>query len=106
MPGPEDHEALVGLSDRDLRLRAGTATHQHYKGGLYRVVGGVCDADTGEPVMGKDGEPRVLYEHVYPHAPMFWLRDRSEFVGTILDTTRESVARNGTTCPPRFRKLT
>ena len=44
---PERHEDLLGLSDRDLKLRAGTATHQHYKGGLYRYVGYIRDADTG-----------------------------------------------------------
>lgn len=77
----ETHGALLRLSDRDLRLRAGDATHQHYKGGLYRYIGHLCDADTGEPVRGRDGEARVIYEHVYPHQRQHWLRDHAEFFG-------------------------
>jgi hypothetical protein len=79
----ETHAELLGLSDRDLRLRAGDATHQHYKGGLYRMVGKARDADTGEPLLGKDGQPRILYEHCYPHKREFWVRDASDFAGRV-----------------------
>ncbi len=72
---------LIGLSDRDLLLRAGAATHQHYKGGLYRLVGVVKNADTGDFILGGDGQPRVLYEHVHPHSREYWLRDYDEFFG-------------------------
>ncbi len=74
-----DHNSLLGLSDRDLLMRCSEATHQHFKGGLYRLLGHALDADTGEAILGKDGLPRVVYEHVYPHARQIWVRDRSEW---------------------------
>lgn len=92
----EDHGALIGLSDRELKLRAGDATHQHFKGGLYRLVGVARDADTGGLLYGKDGNARVLYEHVYPHERGFWVRDHTEFHGNV-----EREGYRG----PRFRRL-
>lgn len=93
---PESSSDLVGLSDYDLRMRAGDATHQHFKGGLYRYVGTVRDADTGQAILGKDGQPRIIYEHCYPHLRQSWIRDYSEWYGAIeLDGKRIS----------RFRKL-
>lgn len=65
----ETHTDLLGLSDRDLRLRAGDATHQHFKGGLYHLLGGVRDAMTGEALAYRANHaPVVIYEHCYPHA--------------------------------------
>jgi hypothetical protein len=93
----EDHTALLGLSDRELKLRAGDATHQHYKGGLYRLLGFVRDADTGELlVCEKHGKERVVYEHVHPHKRELWVRDAHEFYGTV-----PTVDGFG----PRFRRL-
>lgn len=92
----EKMEDLVGLSDRDLLLRAGDATHQHYKGGLYRLLGPVRDADTGKAVPANDlsrGGGRVIYEHVYPYTREYWIRDREEFEDTLKDGR------------PRFRRL-
>lgn len=92
----ESHEDLVGLPDRDLRLRAGEATHQHYKGGLYRLLGPLMDADTGLPVPAKHPRQtpgRVVYEHVYPHERQLWVRDREEFEEDLPDGR------------PRFRLL-
>lgn len=92
----EKHEDLVGLPDRDLLLRAGDATHQHYKGGLYRLLGPVRDAETGKAVEASTlGNPggRVVYEHVYPYMRELWIRDRFEF---------EEVLPDGT---PRFRRI-
>jgi hypothetical protein len=66
-------EGLLGKSDHELRVIAETATHQHYKGGLYRLVGTACDADTGRLVKGKDGAARVLYEHLFPFERQFWM---------------------------------
>lgn len=92
----ETHTDLIGLSDRELLLRAGNATHQHYKGGLYRMIGYHNDADTDDAVRDADGFPRVLYEHVYPHARVIWVRDESEFFGTV---TVDGVE------VPRFRRI-
>lgn len=76
-----DHKDLIGKSDYLLRMLAGDATHQHFKGGLYRYVGHLKDADTGEAVLGKDGLPRIVYQHVYPHERELWVRDHGEFFG-------------------------
>lgn len=92
----EQAEDLLGLSDRELKERAPRATYQHFKGGLYRLWGSVRDADTGEVIRGRDGTPRVLYEHLYPHDPGFWMRNGLDFHQTV-----EREGYKG----PRFRRL-
>lgn len=90
----ETSESLLGLSDRELRLRAGTATHQHYKGGLYRLLGPVRDSMTGDLLRYKSSrQPVLVYEHVYPHEPELWARGEDEFNEDLPDGT------------PRFRRL-
>lgn len=90
----ESHEDLVGLSDRDLRLRCGDATHQHFKGGLYRLLGPVRDSVTGGPLKYRaTGEEVLVYEHVYPHPRELWARSVKEFNEVLSDGTS------------RFRKL-
>ena len=90
----ESHEDLLWLSDRELRLRAGDATHQHFKGGLYRLLGPVRDSMTGEPLCYREGwKPVVIYEHVYPHARELWARSEEEFNEVLKDGT------------PRFRRI-
>ena len=79
----ETHTDLIGLSDRELRMRAGDATHQHYKGGLYRLLGDAMDARTGGALLDLDGRPMVVYEHVYPRRRELWLRSSREFYGTV-----------------------
>lgn len=75
---------LLLLSDRELQLRAGTATHQHYKGGLYRLVGLANDADTGLVMMHSSGRDQLLiYQHLWPHDPSYWLRMWDEFYGNL-----------------------
>ena len=49
------------------------ATHQHYKGGLYRRLGIIRDADTGEYT------DRTGYLHIFPYAYDLWSRKTSEF---------------------------
>jgi len=88
-----DQRKLLGMSDWYLRMCCSEATHQHYKGGLYRFLGPVRDADTGEPVLGKDGEPRVLYEHVWPHPHAYWVRDLSEWAGIVQRENEDPVMR-------------
>jgi hypothetical protein len=88
----ETHEELLGLSTRSLRLRCGAATHQHFKGGLYRYLGPLFDSETGERALDAKGRPLVVYEHVYPHARQIWKRSEEEFFGM----------KDGA---PRFRRL-
>jgi hypothetical protein len=87
-----DHKSLVGMKDQRLRILAPDATHQHFKGGLYRYLGLVKDADTGESIIGKDGQPRVAYMHCYPYDREIWIRDYTEWMGYKDDQ-------------PRFRKI-
>lgn len=62
------------------------ATHEHYKGGLYRVI---CEATHTE-----SGEKLVIREHVWPHAANTKARPADLFYGTLEDGR------------PRYRKLT
>lgn len=59
--------------DEALRL----ATHRHYKGGLYRELGVIRNADDGEAVS------RTLYLHLFPHQNDVWHRDAEEFHGFL-----------------------
>lgn len=97
------HSELLGLSDDKLMELAPEATHQHYKGGLYRLIGPFCDASDGLQVIGSDGFARVLYKHCYPHAEGFWVRDNTDFYGTV---TLPKVEPLGSDIQvPRFRQL-
>jgi hypothetical protein len=61
------------------------ATHRHYKGGLYRLLGEARHSETGETM--------VVYEHLWPHARGLWVRPAELFHGTLADGS------------PRFRPL-
>lgn len=77
------HTQLVGLSDTQLLLLAPEATHQHYKGGLYRWIGNVYSADTGCALVDADGENLVGYEHCFPYNRDIWMRSPHDFYGTV-----------------------
>jgi hypothetical protein len=53
------------------------ATHRHYKGGLYRVLGTATHSETREPL--------VVYEHLWPHERGLWVRPAPMFNGTLED---------------------
>ena len=53
------------------------ATHRHYKGGLYRVIGSAKHSETLEPM--------TVYEHLWPHAQGLWVRPEAMFYGTLTD---------------------
>ncbi len=55
------------------------ATHRHYKGGLYRVIGSAKHSETLEPM--------TVYEHLWPHAQGLWVRPEEMFHGTLDDGT-------------------
>lgn len=61
------------------------ATHRHYKGGLYRVVGTALHTETQETL--------VVYEHVWPHEQRLFVRPIEMFNEALPDGT------------PRFRAL-
>lgn len=62
------------------------ASHKHYKGGLYRAVGPIRDADD------MDGPGRTLYFHLFPHQPQPWHRNTEEFHG-LLDNGQQRFAK-------------
>jgi hypothetical protein len=93
-----NHASLLGLSDRELLLHAGDATHQHYKGGLYKLLGPVRDIRTGGSLLDLDGQPMIAYLHCFPHARDIWVRSEAEFNGTVKSPTDGSQLR-------RFRPL-
>lgn len=78
MPVPKPTD-LLGLSDNDLLKLAPEATHQHKKGGLYKLHHHPRDAATGLIARNKAGEAYILYEHLFPYARQFWLRTSREF---------------------------
>lgn len=95
--------AQLCIHDKALRLYAGDATHQHYKGGLYKLMGSLYDADTRYEI-------GVLYEHCYPYSRQFWTRSEEEWKGCVACPSREARALwfelYGTTGPvKRFRRL-
>ncbi|MDR3392176.1 MAG: hypothetical protein P4L77_10640 [Sulfuriferula sp.] len=53
------------------------ASHKHYKGGLYRAVGPIRDADDAA------GPGRMLYFHLFPHHPQPWHRNTVEYNGLL-----------------------
>ena len=61
------------------------ATHRHYKGGLYRVIGVARHSETEEAM--------IVYEHLWPHDRGLWVRPAEMFNGTLEDGT------------PRFQAL-
>ncbi|QTB82188.1 DUF1653 domain-containing protein [Burkholderia pseudomallei] len=61
------------------------ATHRHYKGGLYRVIGVARHSETEERL--------VVYERLWPKERSLWVRPEAMFEETLADGT------------PRFRKL-
>lgn len=73
------------MSDLTEQQAEQLATHRHYKGGLYRVIGVARHSETDESL--------VIYEHVWPHEPSLRARPEDNFHGTLEDGT------------PRFRKL-
>lgn len=76
----EHHSALLGIPDLELRLRAGDATHQHYKGGLYRRLPPVKDSVTGKQLMYRSPRsPVIVYEHCYPYERELWARSEAEW---------------------------
>lgn len=61
------------------------ATHEHYKGGLYRIVGTATHSETLEPM--------TVYEQLWPKERSLWVRPATMFV---------EVLENGI---PRFKPL-
>lgn len=62
------------------------ATHRHYKGGYYRIVGEAKHTETGERM--------VVYEHIWPHERGLFCRPFDLFYGVLSDGS------------PRFEPLT
>lgn len=56
------------------------ATHQHYKGGLYRVVGVARHSETEEFLM--------VYEQLWPNERSLWVRPAAMFDDVLENGTR------------------
>lgn len=84
------HTELIGKTDAELRELAPEATHQHYKGGLYRVIGAGLHTETNERLMA--------YEHVHPYSRQLYFRPVSMFTGFV-DLTGSGNRQ------PRFREI-
>lgn len=93
MRNPLAHERLLGLSDLELRMICSEATHQHFKGGLYKYIGPIHDADSGSFMRTPAGDFYEGYLHVHPHDRQLWARPSAQFNGVTSDGS------------PRFRKL-
>jgi hypothetical protein len=68
--------SMVSMTEADARS---IATHEHYKGGLYRVLGEARHSETEEWL--------VVYEQLWPKARSFWVRPREMFHGNLEDGT-------------------
>lgn len=95
---PQEVEAeLLGLSTRALLMRASDATHQHFEGGLYRLLGEAWEHGTGKIARGADGLERLIFMRCYPaRSGLHWLIDATEFFGYTLQEGQSVM---------RFRKL-
>lgn len=61
------------------------ATHEHYKGGLYRVIGTAKHSESFEEL--------IVYEQLWPKERSLWVRPAAMFGETLTDGR------------PRFRAL-
>ncbi len=53
------------------------ATHRHFKGGLYRYLGEARHSETQEAM--------VVYEHLWPREPGWYVRPAEMFHGVTAD---------------------
>ncbi len=53
--------------------------YEHYKGGLYELVGLAKDATSGPG----EGIEYVAYRHLWPHEERLWVRTADEFFGSV-----------------------
>ena len=85
---PSYHTKLLGLKSEDLMKIAPLATHQHYKGGLYRKHGGTINSkEVGEPSI-------VIMEHIHPYQRRKFYISYDEFSEKVNDSTE-----------PRYKNL-
>ena len=68
------------MIDRDSipkEAREGEATHRHYKGGYYKIIG--CGKHT------ENNESLVIYQHVWPHQDTntLYCRPMEMFTGMV-----------------------
>ena len=71
-----------------------SATHRHFKGGLYLLLGPAFHSGTGQPLIDADTNTPILgYLHLWPHEQRLWLRTAAEFNELLPDGR------------PRFEKL-
>lgn len=65
------HDKLIGVEVSKLKEMAPSATHQHYKGGLYEVIGEGIHTETNEEL--------VFYKHVLPYEATLYARPKVMF---------------------------
>lgn len=64
----------VVFRSREEALAAPGDVRLHFKGGIYRKLGIVLNAD-------QKLRPLAIYEHLWPHAHQYYVRDNEEFEG-------------------------
>lgn len=106
---PARHEALLLLPDDLLLKLAPDATHQHYKGGLYRLNGPTTCASDGVAQEERIWNRDISYTHLCPHAVQDFHRNPYEFYGGVTVTEAHDIARFGVmrsgSSVKRFRQL-
>ena len=75
----EPHTDLLHFTDPELKQMAPEATHQHKKGGLYRLLGQPRSSEDGKLARNDHCQVLVAYEHILPYERQIWLRASSEF---------------------------
>ncbi len=74
-----------------------SATHRHYKGGLYRFIGLSRHSETLEPM--------VTYEHLWPHEQGLWNRPADLFTARLPDGRRKFEPFNARVPDPEFNPI-
>ena len=72
------HGRLLGLGDEELTRLAPSATHQHRKGGLYRDLGPLIDARSGEVMRDRADVPLRGWLHIHPYDQQLFVRREYE----------------------------
>ena len=69
----------------DEALNSGGSLYRHYKGGIYRLMVDATHSETQEEM--------IVYKHVWPHEPRFWVRPADMFFDYVTLPDGQTVRR-------------